>query len=313
MTDTSSKTKRIDSVAMIAIALGQSETPADYHRLVAANEPADFDAAWRSLSSDQQQHIKRICGATLQPNLQAITSLLTTSNSVNQLQEIKERYGKQLTIKAWKLLPLEERVRLKALYNNQQSVTAVETQRVTEPSHPIKQLQPNSSNLFNISDDLEKLNELLCECGDDTQQQELIAQWLEQMGEERDKKLDAYAALIIEMLARAEMRKAEALRMMQLAAADENRAQLLKDKLKCFFESHNLKIVETARYQLTLSKKGGKQPLILKEGLSPTKLPECFQKVTVDYDTTAIRSALERGEALEWAVLGERGSNIRIK
>jgi len=42
---------------------------------------------------------------------------------------------------------------------------------------------------------LERLNDLLDEVGDDIQQQNLIAQWFEQLGEERDRKLDAYAPL----------------------------------------------------------------------------------------------------------------------
>ena len=40
-------------------------------------------------------------------------------------------------------------------------------------------------------------NELLDEAGDNAQQQELIAQWFEQLGDERDRKLDCYAALMI--------------------------------------------------------------------------------------------------------------------
>jgi len=61
----------------------------------------------------------------------------------------------------------------------------------------------------------------LDEVGDDIQQQNLIAQWFEQLGEERDRKLDAYA-LITEMTARAAMRKAE-LQLQELASSNENR------------------------------------------------------------------------------------------
>lgn len=117
----------------------------------------------------------------------------------------------------------------------------------------IRQVEPaqlRNRSLFSISDDIEKLNELLDESGDDFQQQELIYQWFEKLGDERDRKLDGYAALITEMTARVEIRKAEAKRLMELAQADENRARLLKDRLKWFFETHNLKTVETARYKL---------------------------------------------------------------
>jgi len=74
--------------------------------------------------------------------------------------------------------------------------------------------QPSKTRtLFAISDDLEKLSELLEECGDDTQQRELIDNWFEHLGSERDRKLDNYCALIGEILARAEVRKAEAKRL----------------------------------------------------------------------------------------------------
>ena len=49
------------------------------------------------------------------------------------------------------------------------------------------------------------------------------------------------------------------------------------------------------------------------DSVSPTELPEKFQKVNVEIDKTAIRSALEAGEDLDFARLGDRGASIRIK
>lgn len=183
--------------------------------------------------------------------------------------------------------------------------------QVDTPTQP--QPQSSTRTLFNISEDLEKLNELLDEAGNDIQQQELLRQWFEQLGTERDRKLDAYAALVTEMLARAEVRKAEAKRMIALANADEKRAQLLKERLKWFFETHNLKTVETLRYRLSLAKNGGKAPVILKEGMLPTQLPKRFQKVSIEPNMTAIRAALETREQLDFATLGDRGTGLRIK
>lgn len=133
------------------------------------------------------------------------------------------------------------------------------------------------------------------------------------MGQERNRKLDGYAALIGEMAARAEARKSEARRLMELATVDENRARLLKDRLKTFFETHGLTTLDTTRYCLTLVKNGGLAPLILDESIPVAQLPEQFQLVSIDPNTAAIREALERGERLEFAQLGERGSSIRIK
>jgi hypothetical protein len=83
----------------------------------------------------------------------------------------------------------------------------------------------------------------------------------------------------------------------------ETPPELLKDRLKCFFENHSIRTVKIARYRLSLARNGGKAPLILKDGVSPTELPEHFQKVSIDPDTTAIRETLEQGGKLNFAVL----------
>lgn len=168
--------------------------------------------------------------------------------------------------------------------------------------------------LFSISADIDELNALLDEIeGDDVESAKLIGEWLEKLGEERDRKLDNYAALISELQARASVRKAEAKRLAELAISDEKRAEMLKERLKWFFEVNKLKTVETARYKLSLTKSGGKPPLILDDDISPTDLPEKFQKAHVEVDKTAIRAALEAGEELDFAYLGDRSSSIRIR
>lgn len=171
-------------------------------------------------------------------------------------------------------------------------------------------IQPRT--LFQISDDLQQFNVLLDDL-DDAEQQQMVTEWLEHLEAERDRKLDNYAALIAELEARAEVRKAEAKRLMELVAADENRAKMLKERLKIFFEANNLKKVETQRYQLSLVRHGGKAPVILEQSISPTELPKQFQKVSVEPDTKAIREALEAGEPLDFARLGDRGSSVRIR
>ncbi|HAX77623.1 MAG TPA: hypothetical protein DCY88_17755, partial [Cyanobacteria bacterium UBA11372] len=70
-------------------------------------------------------------------------------------------------------------------------------------------VQPRT--LFSISAEIGELTALLDEIEDnDREGEQLITSWLEQLGEERDRKLDNYAALISELQARAAVRKAEA-------------------------------------------------------------------------------------------------------
>lgn len=62
---------------------------------------------------------------------------------------------------------------------------------------------------------------------------------------------------------------------------------------------------------LTKRANGGAAPLtVLAE--SPDDVPERFTKTKIEIDNTAIRSALDAGEELEFASLGERGHHIRV-
>jgi len=309
--------KPIDSVQVVAIALKRVKTKADYDRIVAANTKADLETAWATLNYEEQSRIYSICDAALPPDLQSIADELAACGTLIELKATKATYGDVVVKAAWKLLPQPERDRLTAICKTEVKEPIPEPVK-EEPAYqmepqPESQSKPKTRTLFSIGDDLEKLNELLDEADDDAQQQELISQWLEQLGTERDAKLDNYAALITEMLARAEVRKLEAKRMMELAVADESRARLLKDRLKCFFEAHNLKTIETPRYRLSLAKNGGKAPLILDDSIPATQLPEQFQRVSIEPDTKAIREVLETGQQLTFAQLGERGTSIRIK
>ncbi len=174
---------------------------------------------------------------------------------------------------------------------------------------------PDSSHrtLFAISEDLQALYDRLEALGGDVTDPEVEATldaWFEDLIEERDVKLDNYAALIRELEARAAARREEARRLTDRARRDEDQAAYLKNRLVLFFQQHGLKSVETRRYRLTVARRGGRAPVDLH--VDPEALPEPFRRVKVSADLDAIREALERGETLEFAELGERGYSLRI-
>ncbi len=169
-----------------------------------------------------------------------------------------------------------------------------------------------SRTLFDISQDLHGLADHLDNLeGDDQAQTEAVIQWFEELGEERNQKLDNYAALIADLEARAQVRRDEAKRLVDRARIDENKAVLLKERLRLFFESHDLKTVETSRYRLTLAQNGGKLPLLV--DVSVDALPEEYIRLTKAPALDAIRADLAAGKELPFARFGERGSSIRIK
>lgn len=307
---TSKKAVTIDPVKVCVLALKQIKSSGDYHQIGSVNPAEVLATAWGQLTAQEQQKITGIVNTDTPTDAKTIADELMACGTRIELKSVKGHYGELMIKQAWKLLPQDERDHLTSICKNE---ITEDLQPVTEEPAVYKlETQPRRS-LFNISDDLERLNDLLDEVGDDSQQQQLINDWLVTLGDERDQKLDNYSAMIVEMTTRAAARKAEAQRLMELAATDENRAKLLRDRLKCFFQLHDLKTVDTARYRLSLAKNGGKPPLVLDESVPAAKLPEQFQRVSIDSDTTAIREALERGEHLNFAHLGERGTNLKIK
>jgi hypothetical protein len=168
--------------------------------------------------------------------------------------------------------------------------------------------------LIQISRDLIELEEQLEELFDNPEAQDRLIDrwfWLENIEAQRDQKLDNYAALIQELQARADARKAEAQRLQKRSQIDENKVKALKANLQRFFQAHELKTIETDRYRLTLAKNGGKAPMILDENYPTTDIPD--RLTSREPDREAIRKALEKGEVLDFARLGDRSYSMRIK
>lgn len=126
-------------------------------------------------------------------------------------------------------------------------------------------------------------------------------------------KLEACAALIEEWTALSNARKAEAKRLADLAAKDASRADRLKSWVRHCMESTGLSKATAGRFQVSIVGNGGQAPLVLSDGLDPQTLEPRFQTVKITANNAAIRQALESGEVLEWAKIGERGTTLRIK
>ena len=95
--------------------------------------------------------------------------------------------------------------------------------------------------------------------------------------------------------------------------AAENRIKHVKMYAKACLEGAGLEKLKTALFTVAIQKNGGVAPLNLCVDLDPKTLPERFQKIIVEADSSAIREALESGEKLEFAELGERGTSLRIR
>ncbi len=172
--------------------------------------------------------------------------------------------------------------------------------------------------LFNISDDLLALADLLTEIDGEIPEGEAgeaLERWFDDLGEERDKKIDGYCALIREIEARSKAREDEAKRLQRLVTVDLNATKRLKDRLKAFFEMHQIAKLETARFKVSVAKNGGAAPLTIPGEWEeyPDLAPPEWQKRIVALNGAAIRAALEAGQEIPGCAFAERGTHLRIK
>lgn len=118
-------------------------------------------------------------------------------------------------------------------------------------------------------------------------------------------KADAYCWVIDKIRAQADARKSHAARLRELAAADEQRAQILQDRLIACL----LKVTPDAtKWELPGHRLASRRSTTAQIDCRPEELPEQFQRVTttVAPDKDAIKAALKAGETIPGAALIER-------
>lgn len=172
--------------------------------------------------------------------------------------------------------------------------------------------------LFEISDELAAIEELLTENGGDITDDaagETLEAWFDQLTDVRDAKIDDYCRLITMIRERAEARHREIMRLGALADTDENAITRLKTALHNFMIERNVTKIETTLHKLTLAKNGGKAPLIVPEAWrdDPASAPEQYHRTVIHLDTELIRADLAGGEDVPGCAIGERGTHLRIR
>ncbi len=163
--------------------------------------------------------------------------------------------------------------------------------------------------LLAMTDDMLAIEQQL-EAGDGVMTDEQAAA-LDKLLADIDQKADNYAALIRSLELRATARRAALEGLKKLISSDERSADFLTERLKMAMEKLGRKKMETERFRITVANNGGKVPL---EIYDETLIPDKFmipQPAKIDND--GIRQAIEAGEDIPGAKLGQRGTSLRIK
>lgn len=142
-------------------------------------------------------------------------------------------------------------------------------------------------------------------------------------------KAEGYIRIMREMETRADVRKAEAKRLSDLARSDENQAKRLKERLKdrlmvAGYEPGKVAL-QTKCYRVGIQANGGARPLTIDDQDALREIrPEVFTPVTTYVcDKDAIRKAIEAWEAADpdtrgdhpypGATLQARGTRLAIR
>ena len=144
-------------------------------------------------------------------------------------------------------------------------------------------------------------------------EEDVIQGTLEGVEGEIETKLDSYGVIVNELQADLDKVDAELKRLQSKKKTLAGSIDFLKTNVRATLERLGKRTVKGDRFTWSITKNGGKAPVIIKEGTNILSVPEAFQDWDVKFDKTAIREALERGEELNFAYLGERGESLRLK
>ena len=126
-------------------------------------------------------------------------------------------------------------------------------------------------------------------------------------------KLDSYGVIVNELNDDIEKIDKELKRLTAKKKTLSNSVDYLKRNVMETLLRMDKRTVKGERFTWSIAKNGGKRPVIFKEGYNILAIPERFQSWDVKPDRDEIRQALENGEELDFATLGERGESLRLK
>lgn len=166
-------------------------------------------------------------------------------------------------------------------------------------------------NLYELTGELLELQDMLDSANKDEELASIILDTTDAVSGEFDLKVEGYAKLIKTYEADIAAKKSEAKRLNDSAALDSKKVARLKEAVKNAMEALGKNKSGGQVLTVTLQGNGGVRPLIV--DVKPCELPPEFQKYKVEENSEAIRKALEEGQELDFARLGERSSSLRIK
>lgn len=167
--------------------------------------------------------------------------------------------------------------------------------------------------LYDIAADYRRLQDMLDAADTPEEMRQTLIDTLESLSGDFEDKVENMAALIAEYKATIEGCAAEIQRLTAKKLRAENAIDSIKKYIMAEMQFAGIQKVKAGTWQISIAKNGGKAPIVWDDDIEPEDLPEKFRSISYKIDTAAVRDALEAGETLDFAKLGERGESLRIK
>ena len=164
--------------------------------------------------------------------------------------------------------------------------------------------------LYELNTQFERIMEM-AESGEF--EEDVIRGTLESVEGDIEDKLDSYGVVVNELLNDIEKIDNELKRLTAKKRTLSGSVDYLKRNVMDTLIRLDKRTIKGDHFTWTIAKNGGQRPVVFKEGYNILSIPECFQDWTVKPDRELIREALENGEELDFATLGERGESLRLK
>lgn len=159
--------------------------------------------------------------------------------------------------------------------------------------------------LYQLTNEYQALLDFGSSC--DPEDQQAFLDTLEGLTGEVADKVDAYAAVRTTLKGRRETVKKEIDRLTVILKTIDNNINRMDDTVQGAMDVMGVTELKSDLHKYKICKNGGKAPIIYDDAV-----PDNFQKVILQPDTERIREALEAGQELPFAHLGERGTHLRI-
>lgn len=161
-------------------------------------------------------------------------------------------------------------------------------------------------NIYELTTQYQLLQDAL-EAGED------VDALIESVNDELEAKADGYARIIRNLECDIEgFKKAE-----ESAKAKrevlENNVKRLKNALFMSMKATGKLKFKTDLFGFSVAKNGGKDPIVINEGVVPEDLPEELVKKTLTIDKEALRKYIEDTGDITYGYIGERGESLRIR